>query len=106
MPFARNTSRNIGKILSSKYSQKLLDHAKQSALDPLKTASKRAIQQTAKAAGDLIGNKIGDRITKDSKTSRKNNSETNEEEVLRERFVHSELRHKITDDLKLKEENY
>ena len=30
--------------LSSKYSQKLLDHAKQSATDALKTASKRAIQ--------------------------------------------------------------
>ena len=30
---------NISKNLSSKYSQKLLDHAKQSATDALKTAS-------------------------------------------------------------------
>ena len=34
----------MSKKLSSKYSQKLLDHAKQSATDALKTASKRAIQ--------------------------------------------------------------
>ena len=52
-------------------SQKLLDHAKQSATDVFKTASKRAIQKTAKAAGDLIGNKIANRITKFSKIHNK-----------------------------------
>ena len=39
----KNIGNNISKNLSSKYSQKLLDHAKQSATDVLKTASKRAI---------------------------------------------------------------
>ena len=34
----------MSKNLSRQYSQKLLDHAKQSATDALKTASKRAIQ--------------------------------------------------------------
>ena len=34
-----------------------------------------------------------------SKTPPKNNSEENEEEILRERFIPSELRHKIIDDL-------
>ena len=38
------------------------------------------IQKTAEATGDLIGNKIADRITKVSKISPKNNSETNEKE--------------------------
>ena len=33
-------------------------------LQILKTASKRAIQKTAEATGDLIGNKIVDKITK------------------------------------------
>ena len=75
----------MSKNLSSKYSQKLLDHAKQSATNALKTASKRAIQKTAEATGGLIGNKINDRITKVSKASPKNNSETNEEEILIER---------------------
>ena len=59
------------KILSGKYSpgmlamcQKLLDHAKKSATDALKTSSKRVIQKTAEATADLIGNKIANRITK------------------------------------------
>ena len=48
----------ISKIFSGKYSQKLLDYAEQSATDALKTFSKKAIQKTAEATGDLIGNKI------------------------------------------------
>ena len=38
--------------------QNLLDHAKQSARDALKTTSKRVIQKKVEAAGDLIGIKI------------------------------------------------
>ena len=55
--------------MSNKYSQKLVDTAKKSAIDAIKTASKRAIQKTAEAAGDLIGNKIADKITSASKKS-------------------------------------
>ena len=51
--FSRNLSRNKNKNLSGKYSQKLLDHSKQSATDALKSASKRAIQKTAEATGDI-----------------------------------------------------
>ena len=84
LSFARNMSKNVGKNisedLSSKYSQKLLDHAKQSAADTFETGSKRAIQKTAEATDDLIGNKIADRNTKVLKTSSRNNSGTNEEE--------------------------
>ena len=36
----RNIGKDISKNLSSKYSQKLFDHAKQTATDALKTASK------------------------------------------------------------------
>ena len=39
----KNIGKNICKNLSGKYSQKLLDHAKQSATDAFKTASKRSI---------------------------------------------------------------
>ena len=42
-------ARNMGKQLSSKYSQKLLDHAKQSITDAIKTALKTAIQKKAEA---------------------------------------------------------
>ena len=68
LSLARNIRKNIGKTvsknLSSKYSQKLIDHGKQSATDALKTASRRVIQITAKGSGDSIYIKIGDKITK------------------------------------------
>ena len=38
-------AKNIGKNLSNEYGQKLLDSAKKSTTDAIKTASKRAIQQ-------------------------------------------------------------
>ena len=40
---------------------------KKSTTDAIKTASKRAIHKTAEATGDLIGNKIDDKITSVSK---------------------------------------
>ena len=54
-------AKNIGKKLSNKYGQKLVDSAKKPAIDAIKTASKRAIRKTAEATGDLIGNKIADK---------------------------------------------
>ena len=42
----KNISKNLSKNLTSKYNQKLINHAKQSATDALKTASKRAIQNS------------------------------------------------------------
>ena len=56
-------AKNILKNLRNKYVQTLLDSAKKSTTDTIKTASKRAIQKTAEATGDLIGNKIADKIT-------------------------------------------
>ena len=53
----------MSKSLSNKYGQKLLDSAKKPATDAIKTASKRGIKKAAKATGDLIGNKIADKIT-------------------------------------------
>ena len=71
----------MGKRLCNKYSQKLLDSAKKSTTDAIKTASKRAIQKTAEAAGDLIDNKIADKFTTISKNSSKalQNNETEED---------------------------
>ena len=61
----------LGKYLSNKYDQKILDSDKKSTTDTIKTASKRAIQKTAEATGDLIGNKIADKITSASEKSTK-----------------------------------
>ena len=79
---------NMGKYLSNKYGQKLLDSAKTSTTDAIKTALKRAIQKTAEASGDLISNKIADKISVSKKKPAKklhNNDET-EEDV--ERITH------------------
>ena len=69
----KNIDINISKNVSGKYIQKLLDHAQQSATDALKTTTKREIQKTAKATGDLIDNKIGNKFTMTSKNSQHNN---------------------------------
>ena len=49
--------------MSNNYSQKLFNNAKKSTANAIKTVSKRAIQKTAEATGDFIGNKIIDKIT-------------------------------------------
>ena len=59
---------NIGNNISNKYSQKLVDTAKKSTTDAIKTASERAIQ---KATSDIIDNKLADKITSTSKKSSK-----------------------------------
>ena len=73
-------AKNMGKSLSNKYGQKLVNSAKKSAMDVMKTASKRAIQKTAEATRDLVDNKI-DKITSVSKKSTKElpNDETEED---------------------------
>ena len=76
-------AKNMGKSLSNKYGQKLLDSAKKSTTDAIKTASKRAIQKTAEATSELIGNKIAEKITNVSKKKSikelHNNDETGED---------------------------
>ena len=64
-------AKNIGKNLSNQYGQKLLDSAKKSTTNAIKTASKRAIKKKAEATGVLIGNKIADEITSVPKESPK-----------------------------------
>ena len=95
----------MSKNLSAKYTQKLLDHAKQSATNILKTASKRVIQKIVKATGDLIGNKTADRIRKFSKTSPQIGSKIvkikHDKKIPKERCISAEERHKIIHDLRL-----
>ena len=101
-------SNNTGsKNLSSKCTQKLLDHAMISAAlrttkivaEAHKTASKRAIQKTTEATGKLTGNKIVDKTTEVSRTSPQNSLETvtNETEnigldrkIPKERYISTE----------------
>ena len=100
-------AKNMGKCLSNKYGQKILDRAKKSITDAIKTASKREIQKKkAEATGDLIGNKIANKITEHSKSSQQNNSETvtneHDKEIPNKSYVSQEKRQEIIDEPRLK----
>ena len=76
----------MGKNLSNKYDQKLLDSAKKSTADAIKTASKREIQKTAEATKFLI------KIT--------SVHSDNEIEVPNIRYISPEERQQIMDGLR------
>ena len=80
MPFARNFGNEYGKKLmntaiktgtnfNSKYGKKLTDTAIKTDKDFATIAGKKIVHKTAEATGDLIGNKIADKITSTSKKS-------------------------------------
>ena len=95
LSFARNIGTHAtkgAKNMSNKYSQKLVDSAKKS-----------AIQKTTEATGDLIGNKIADKITSASKKSHDEEIQSNEvnNEIPKERYISSKERQQIINELKL-----
>ena len=70
--------------------------ATKTGIDAAKTASKRVVQKTAKATGDLIGNKTADKITSLDKIKSKE-KEKEEQEI----YISPEKRQQIIDDLRL-----
>ena len=62
---------SFARKFGDKYSKKLMDTATKSGIDAAKTASKRVVQKPAEATGDLIGNKIADKITSIGKPKEK-----------------------------------
>ena len=86
-------AKNMGQSLSNKYGQKLLDSAKKSDTDAIKTASKRATRKTTEATGDLIGHKIADKMTSVSKKPSNNNNNNNNDNV--ELTTHKNIRKDI-----------
>ena len=100
---------SFAKSMSSKYGKKLVDTAKKSATDAIKTTSKRAKQKTAEATGDLAGNKIADKITSVSKKSTKKLPTIDEDAELtthKKRYVSPEERQQIIDELRLIPKNF
>ena len=99
----------FARSMSNKYGKKLVDTAKKSATDAIKTASKRAIQKTAEATGNLVDNKIADKITSVSKKSTKKLPTIDEDEELtthKRINISPEERQKIIDELRLVPKNY
>ena len=77
-----------------------MDTATKTRVDAAETASKRVVQNTAKATGDLIGKKIADKINSLGKTKSKV-KEKEEEDERQEIYIPLEKRQQIIDDLRL-----
>ena len=66
-----NTAIKTGANFNSKYGKKLTDTAIKTGKDFATTAGKKIVHKSAEATGDLIVNKIADKITSASKKSSK-----------------------------------
>ena len=73
-----------------------MDNATKTRIDAAKTASERVVQKTAEATGDLIGNKVADKITSIGKPKEK--EKTKETEEI---YIPPEKRQQIIDDFRL-----
>ena len=87
---------SFSRKFNNKYGKKLMDNATKTGIDAAKTASERVVQKTAEAAGDLIGNKIADKITSIGKPKEKEKTKE-----IKEIYVPQEKRQQIIDDLRL-----
>ena len=87
---------SFARKFGDKYGKKLMDVATKTGIDAAKTASKKVAQKPAKATGDLIGNKMADKITLIGKTKEK--EKINKPEEI---YIPPEKRQQIIDDLKL-----
>ena len=83
---------SFARRFGDKYGKKWIDTATKIGIDAAKTASKRVVQKTAEARGDLIGNNIADKITSIGKSKEKEKPE--------EIYIPPEKRQQIIDDLK------
>ena len=89
---------SLARKVGDKYGRKLIIDATKAAIDAAKTASKRVVQKTEEATGDLIGNKRADKITLVGKSKEKEKEKTNKPEEI---YIPPEKRQQIIDDLKL-----
>ena len=97
-----NTAIKTGTNFDSKYDKKLTDTAIKTGKDSATIAGKKIVHKTAEATGDLIGNKIADKITSASKKSQNEEIQPNEvnNEIPKERYISPKDRQKIIDELK------
>ena len=95
-----NTEINSAKKFSnSKYGKKTIHATKKQGSKFAKTAGKRIVQKSAEATGDLIGNKIADKITSLGKS--KNKEKENQINEPQEIIIPPEKRQQIINDLRL-----
>ena len=76
--------------------KKLMDTAAKTGIDPAKSPSKRVVQKTAEATGDLIENKIAHKIPSVGKSKEQEKTKT-----VEEIYIPPEKRQQMIDDLRL-----
>ena len=87
-------------LWKKKYGKKILDNSLSAGKDFAKIACKKVLTKSAEATGDLIGNKIADRITK----STRNKAQKEDDRIMEETQeinIPPEKREQILRDLKL-----
>ena len=97
-----NTATKTGTNFNSKYGKKLTDTAIKTGEDFATIAGKNIVHKRAEATGDLIGNKIANKITSMGKPKRKKEKdEMNIMEETQEIYIPPEKRKQKIKDLKL-----
>ena len=95
-----NKSLDVGKSMRNKYGKKILDNSLRAGKDFAKIAGKKVLAKSAEATGDLIGNKIADRITKSARNKAQKEDDRIMEET-QEQIIPLEKRDQIVKGLKL-----
>ena len=86
--------------MSNKYGRKILDKSMDARRDFAKIAGKKVLHKSAEGTGEMIGNKIADRITKSSR----NKAQKEDDRIMgetQEFIIPPEKREQIIRDLKL-----
>ena len=91
---------DVGKKMSNKYGRKILDKSMDAGKDFAKIAGKKVLHKTAESTGEMIGNKIADKITKSSRNKAQKEDDRIMEET-QELIIPPEKREQIIRDLKL-----
>ena len=91
---------DVGKSMKKKYGKKILDNSISAGKDFANIAGKKVLNNSAEATGDMIGNKIADRITKSTRNKEQKEDDKIMEET-QELIIPPEKREQIIKDLKL-----
>ena len=99
MNTATKTGINAAKKIGDKYGNNLMDTTKKQGTNFAETTGKKIVEKSAEATGDLIGNKIADKITSLGKSKHKEKeNETNEVEKI---IIPPEKKQQIINNLRL-----
>ena len=91
---------DVGKSMKKQYGKKILDNSLSAGKDFAKIAGKKVLTKSAETTGDLIGNKITDRIT----ISARNKAQKEDDRIMEETqeiIIPPEKKEQIIKDLKL-----